>query len=47
MSGPNRETIGIGLSRGLGISLVGGVGAFLVVVHISIYLTGHSFHHSH
>jgi hypothetical protein len=47
MSGPDRETIGNGLSRGLRISLVGGVGAFLVVVHISMYLTGHSFHHGH
>jgi hypothetical protein len=24
-----------------------GLGAFLVVVHISLYLTGHSFHHGH
>jgi hypothetical protein len=45
MSGPDRETIDNGLSRGLRISLATGVGAFLVVVHISMYLTGHSFHH--
>lgn len=44
MSGP---TIGAGLSRRLRISLAAGAGAFLVVVHISMYLTGHGFHHGH
>jgi hypothetical protein len=46
-SGPGNETIREGLSRGLRISLAAGVAAFLVVVHISIYLTGYSFHHGH
>jgi hypothetical protein len=47
MSGPGDGTIGDGLSRGLKISLAAGVAAFLVVVHVSIYLTGHSLHHGH
>jgi hypothetical protein len=47
MSDTDRETIGNGLSRGLRISLAAGTGAFLVVVHISMYLTGHGFHHGH
>jgi hypothetical protein len=36
-----------GLSRGLRISLAAGVGALVVVVHVSMYLTGHGFHHGH
>jgi hypothetical protein len=44
MSDPHIESIGNGLSRGLRISLAAGVGAFVVAVHISMYLTGHSFH---
>ena len=47
ISGPPNEITGNGLFRGLRISLATGVGAFLVVVHISMYLTGHSFHHGH
>jgi hypothetical protein len=47
MSSPGNETIGDGHSRGLRISLAAGVAAFLVVIHISMYLTGHSFHHGH
>jgi hypothetical protein len=47
MPGPGNETIGDGLSRGLRISLAAGVAAFLVVVHISMYLAGHSLHHGH
>jgi hypothetical protein len=46
-SGRNKETVGNGLPRGLRISLAAGVGAFVVVVHISMYLTGHGFHHGH
>jgi hypothetical protein len=47
MSDRDSESIGNGLSRGLRISLVAGVGAFLIVVNISMYFTGHSFHHGH
>jgi hypothetical protein len=47
MSGPDKETIGGILSRGLKISLAAGAGALVVVVHISMYLTGHGFHHVH
>lgn len=47
MSDSDRETVGNSLSRGLRISLAAGTGAFIVVVHISMYLTGHGFHHGH
>lgn len=47
MSEPDNETIGGVLSRGLKISLAAGAGALVVVVHISMYLTGHGFHHGH
>jgi hypothetical protein len=47
MSRADNETIGGVLSRGLRISLAAGVGALVVVVHVSIYLTGHGFHHGH
>jgi hypothetical protein len=47
MSEADNETIGGILSRGLKISLAAGAGVLVVVVHISIYLTGHGFHHSH
>ena len=47
ISGPDNKTIGGILSRGLKISLAAGVGAFLVVVHISMHLIGHSFHSGH
>jgi len=46
-SGPHRGSIGGRFSRGLSISLAAGVAAFVVVVHISMYLTGHGFHHGH
>jgi hypothetical protein len=47
ISDPDNETIGGGLSRGLRISFAAGVGVFLVMVHISMHLAGHSFHHGH
>jgi hypothetical protein len=47
MSRPDNETSGGILSRGLRISLAAGVGGLVVVVHISMYLTGHGFHHGH
>jgi hypothetical protein len=47
MFGPNNETFGNGLSRRLRISLAASTGAFVVVVHVSMYLTGHGFHHGH
>jgi hypothetical protein len=45
ISSPASET-GI-LSRGLRISLAAGAGALVVVVHISMYLSGHGVHHGH
>jgi hypothetical protein len=47
VSVPDRETVGNGLSRGLRISLATGTAALVAVVHISMYLTGHGFHHGH
>jgi hypothetical protein len=47
MSGRDKEIIGDGLSRALRVSLAAGVGALVVAVHISLYLTGHGFHHGH
>ena len=47
MSSPDNETTGGILSRGLRISLAAGVGVLVVVVHLSMYLTGHGFHHGH
>jgi hypothetical protein len=47
VSEPDNDTIGRLLSRGLKISFAAGVGVLVVVVHISIYLTGHGFHHGH
>jgi hypothetical protein len=44
--GPNSDAIG-GFSRGLRISLASAVGIFVVVAHIAIFLTGHSFHHGY
>jgi hypothetical protein len=44
---PNNKTTGDGLSRGLRIFLAAGIGVFLVVIHISMYLTGHSLHQGH
>lgn len=47
MSAPINEVVGNGLSRGRRIFAAATVGGFVVVVHLSIYLTGHSFHHGH
>ncbi|HTF70002.1 MAG TPA: hypothetical protein VK638_45725 [Edaphobacter sp.] len=47
MSSPDNETSGGILSRGLRISLAAGVGALVVVVHLSMCLTGYGFHHGH
>jgi hypothetical protein len=47
MSHPDNQTTGDGLSRGLKIFLAAGIGMFLVVVHVSMHFTGHSFHHGH
>jgi hypothetical protein len=47
MSGCDKEKIVDGLSRALRVSLAAGVGALVVAVHISMYLTGHGFHHGH
>jgi hypothetical protein len=47
MSEADNEAIGGILSRGLRISLAVGPGALAVVVHISMYLGGHGFHHGH
>ena len=47
ISEPDNETIGGVLSRGCKISLAAGVGGLVVVVHISMYITGHGFHHGH
>jgi hypothetical protein len=47
MSSPDYESIGGILSRGPKISFVAGVGVLVVVVHISMYLRGHGFHHGH
>jgi hypothetical protein len=47
MSEADNGAIGGILSRGLKISLAAGAGELVVVVHISMYLTGHGFHHGH
>lgn len=47
ISDSDNETTGDGLSRGFKIALATCIGVFLVVVHISMHLTGHSFHHGH
>ncbi len=47
MFGSNNEAIGNGLSRGLRIFGAATVGIVVVAVHVSIFLTGHSFHHGH
>ncbi|MBS1805527.1 MAG: hypothetical protein JST28_19360 [Acidobacteria bacterium] len=47
MFDPDNKTAGGGLSRGLKIFLAAGIGVFLVVVHVSMHLTSHSFHHGH
>ena len=47
MSERDKEIFRGGLSRTLRVSLAAGAGALVVAVHISMYLTGHGFHHSH
>lgn len=47
ISDSDNETTGDGLSGGFKIALATCVGVFLVVVHISMHLTGHSFHYGH
>jgi hypothetical protein len=47
ISAPRNETIGGVFSRRLRISLAAGAATFVVVVHISMFLTGHGFHHGH
>ena len=47
LSGRDNEIIGDGLSRALRVSLAAGVGALVVAVHISMYLTGHCFPRGH
>jgi len=44
---PDNDAIGSGFSRGLRISLASAVGIFVVVAHIAIFLTGHSFHYGY
>lgn len=46
-SGPGNDMTGGIVSRGLRIYLAACVGAFVAMVHISMYLTGHGFHHGH
>jgi len=41
------NAIGSGPSRRLKLSLAAAVGVFVVVAHISMFLTGHAFHHLH
>ena len=43
---PNSDTIG-GFFPGRWISLASAVGIFVVVAHIVVFLTGHSFHHGY
>jgi hypothetical protein len=47
MSDSENDATGDGLSRGLRIFLAAGIAVFLVVVHFSMHLTGHGFHHGH
>jgi hypothetical protein len=47
MPSPDNKTSGGVLSRGLRISLAAGIVALVVVVHISMHLAGHGFHHGH
>jgi hypothetical protein len=47
MSDSDNETTGDGLPRGLKIYFAAGIGVFLVAVHISMHLTGHSLHYGH
>jgi hypothetical protein len=47
MSDPDNEATGHGLSQGFKIVLAASTGMFLVVVHVSMHLTGHSLHHGH
>jgi len=45
IAGLGNETIGNGFSQRLRISLAAAVGAFLVLVHISMHVLGYGFHH--
>jgi hypothetical protein len=45
--GSDNDAIGGGFSRSLWISLASAVGIFVVVAHIAVFLTGHSFHHGY
>ena len=47
MSNSENDATGDGVSRGLRIFLGAGIAVFLVVVHVSMHLTGHGFHHGH
>jgi hypothetical protein len=47
MPDPDCERTGDGLRRGVKLVLAASVGVFLVVVHLSMHLTGHSLHHGH
>lgn len=47
MPDPECERAGDSLRRGLKLVLAAAVGVFLVVVHLSMHLTGHSLHHGH
>ena len=44
---PDNDAIGGDFSRGLRISLASAVGIVVVVAHIAVFLTGHSFHHGY
>ena len=44
---PDNDAINGGFSRGLRISLASAVGIFVVVAHIAVFLTGHSFRHGY
>jgi uncharacterized membrane protein len=46
-SDSGKQTTSDGFPRGLGIFLVAGIGALLLVVLASSYLTGHGLHHGH
>jgi hypothetical protein len=45
--GLDNKSTGDSLPRRLKPVLAAGIAVFLVVVHVSMHLTGHSFHHSH
>jgi hypothetical protein len=47
MSGNDCERVTKGFSRGLKISLAAASATVVVMAHISMYLSGHGFHHGH